>query len=399
VGKKDWRIEPINAIPKQKLIRTIAFDGTTQAELMEYLTPHTHDSLRSSEARQGLVLPWWEFLVFKNISSKGGPSAVLFRIEHCMGDGMALAKLFEGLITKESGDPVGALLPSNKQTAGNKQQRPSRLKSFFQSFPAFGKVLSLPTSKFDHDTAFSKSRKKSMVYSGNRRIVVFPTAPLSFIKDLKNAQQVTVNDILLTALSMAISRYNDYQGCNMKDRKGEKLRCRALLPVALPRPSADMEDKSKALSNKWVFVSVKLGTGIDNNVERLKFVHSEMNKIKKSPLVFVQHSVQETISPKMGLKLARKTVYDTFARHSLIFSNVPGPQYPCKIAGKTAFGCQMVFNNLLPQVGILSYNGGVFMNIVLDPLECPQCDKLGEFYRDSLISLAQEFGVTVPTDF
>lgn len=39
------------------------------------------------------------------------------------------------------------------------------------------------------------------------------------------------------------------------------------------------------------------------------------------------------------------------------------------------------------------------MNIVLDPLECPQCDKLGEFYRDSLISLAQEFGVTVPTDF
>ena len=285
MGKKDWRIEPINAIPKQKLIRTIAFDGTTQAELMEYLTPHTHDSLRSSEARQGLVLPWWEFLVFKNISSKGGPSAVLFRIEHCMGDGMALAKLFEGLITKESGDPVGALLPSNKQTAGNKQQRPSRLKSFFQSFPAFGKVLSLPTSKFDHDTAFSKSRKKSMVYSGNRRIVVFPTAPLSFIKDLKNAQQVTVNDILLTALSMAISRYNDYQGCNMKDRKGEKLRCRALLPVALPRPSADMEDKSKALSNKWVFVSVKLGTGIDNNVERLKFVHSEMNKIKKSPLV------------------------------------------------------------------------------------------------------------------
>ena len=90
--------------------------------------------------------------------------------------------------------------------------------------PSLGKVLTLPSSKFDHDTTFSKSANKKMTYSGYRKAVVFKTIPLALIKDLKNAYGVTVNDVIFTSLSIAISSYNS---------------------------NCDNETKSKAHRKKW----------------------------------------------------------------------------------------------------------------------------------------------------
>ena len=115
--------------------------------------------------------------------------------------------------------------------------------------PSLGKVLTLPSSKFDHDTTFSKSANKNMTYSGHRKAVVFKTIPLALIKDLKNAYGVTVNDVLFTSLSIAISSYNG--NCSVTSKKGRKLQCRALMPIALPRSDDDNVTKSKALRNKW----------------------------------------------------------------------------------------------------------------------------------------------------
>ena len=41
-------------------------------------------------------------------------------------------------------------------------------------------------------------------------------------------------------------------------------------------------------------------------------------------------------------------------------------QIPVLAAGKEIVGLQMVFPNILPQVGILSYNGMCHANMVLD---------------------------------
>ena len=50
----------------------------------------------------------------------------------------------------------------------------------------------------------------------------------------------------------------------------------------------------------------------------------------------------------------------------MVFSNVPGPQFPCYVGGKKVDDLHMYFPNLIPQVGILSYNGQVSMNIIID---------------------------------
>ena len=252
------------------------------------------DDLRN----RGNNLPWWEFLLVKNSAEIGGINAVVFRVEHCLADGMSLAKLFEGFLTTETGDPVN-LIPKSLQQKKEKKKKQSKFSLYSKILPSLTHVLGLAKTKFDHSTMFSKSSHGTMTYNGNRSVILFPTTPLQFIKDIKNAhkeESVTINDVLFTALSLAITNYNKYHKCPIQEKKQKKLRCRALLPVALPRGSRSsskgndenddgFNDYSHALRNKWVFVSADMGGGIENDIERLLYVNKKMKQMKTSPVV------------------------------------------------------------------------------------------------------------------
>lgn len=85
-----------------------------------------------------------------------------------------------------------------------------------------------------------------------------------------------------------------------------------------------------------------------------------------------------------------------FVRHSLVFANVPGPAKPCSFAGHEVIEVQILFNNLIPQVEILSYRGKVFMNFVVDPKTLPNSDSIPILFSQALVSLAKELKVDVP---
>ena len=54
------------------------------------------------------------------------------------------------------------------------------------------------------------------------------------------------------------------------------------------------------------------------------------------------------------------------ARHSVVFSNVRGPDAAACFANARLRGLSMVFSNPLPQVGVLTYNGRVHFTFTLD---------------------------------
>jgi hypothetical protein len=215
---------------------------------------------------------------------------------------------------------------------------------------------------------------------------------------LKNAAHVTLNDIVYTALSQAIHDYCQKHEDNVLRKKGSKVQFRALMPFAFPRPSSETSDPQLALRNKWVFVSSDMGLGCENVLDRLQYVHDSMNEIKSSPTPFCQLSVQSNIPPYLPTALARQTVFDTFSRHSLVFSNVPGPNYLCNVAGQTAIGVHFLFNNLIPQVNVLTYNGLLFMNMVIDHDAVPDCDDIPVLFSKALVDMATHFKITIPKD-
>lgn len=89
------------------------------------------------------------------------------------------------------------------------------------------------------------------MHTGKRKCLIFNTVPLDFIKDLKNASNVTVNDIMFTALSQAIHDYCQENNDGLIEKKGSKVQFRALMPIAFPRPQEVTNDFSQALYNKW----------------------------------------------------------------------------------------------------------------------------------------------------
>lgn len=79
-----------------------------------------------------------------------------------------------------------------------------------------------------------------------------------------------------------------------------------------------------------------------------------------------------------------------------MFSNVPGPQESLYYAGKKMVGMQVLFPNLLPQALILSYDGGVYFNLSVDPEVTDQHAQLPRLYLEEARALAQCYGL--PTD-
>lgn len=237
-----------------------------------------------------------------------------------------------------------------------------------------------------------------MKHSGKRDFVIFPTVPLAFVKELKTAAKVTVNDILMTVVSAAIHEYCKSQNDPVLADKGADIQCRALLPVGFPRSDDELQDKTTAMSNKWCMVSCEVGAGIPDILDRLAFVHARTTEMKERPRAYMQLKIQNGIAPLLPRTLSRQTVFDVFSRHSLVLTNVPGPEEKCLFAGKAVEGVQLFFNNLMNQVDLLSYAGQVYGNIIYDPEALPDFEDFGRYYAQALLKLSERLKVKPPAE-
>jgi len=288
--------------------------------------------------------PPFEFALLRN-ESRRGPSAVICRVNHAIGDGVSLANLipyvFKGL--------DGQSLPTKEKFSRRETGFMPTLRNPFTLLASFFKVLGTPSTAFDTDVGLTIPDKKQITFTGRRSIVRIPTVKLSFIKSVKNAAGVTVNDVVFAALAGAVHRLRvAMQDPVMTDPlSGSKVRTRALMPVALPRK---VGDTVRGLRNKWSFASVNMPIGVKGSLERLHAAHATTTALKNSPIVMVQNMVETLVGARLPWSVAKQTAYDTFVRHTFVFSNLPGPDVPITFAGKEVSGLYMVFANLLPQV-------------------------------------------------
>lgn len=369
-------------IDPAKLLRCITIDD--DSKLYDTIFEHIQDSLARKD------LPWWEFLLIR----ANKQSCVVLRIHHGLADGISLVAVFDKIVETPTSSSIFQL---RRNDSNKKKSGVSFVKRTISLVQETIHVLTLAMSKYDAATAFSKSTHGKMVHSNKRSYCIFPTVDLAFIKQLKDKANVTVNDVLMAAVSSAIYDYCKAENCPVIEKSAtDKLQCRALLPVALPRDAQEMEDPATALRNQWCLVSTDLALGVVDPLERLQAIHKSTQQIKSTPRAYLQLLIQNTIPPLLPLAVARQNVYDVFTRHSLVFSNVPGPTNECRLAGQVATGVQMFYANLIPQIGFLSYNGKIFGNLVMDPESLPRAERLATFYAKALLKMAERLDVSSP---
>jgi hypothetical protein len=334
-----------------------------------------------------------------------------------IGDGISLVKVVQEMfLNAKTGQPLNSGSGAGNPNLSKKFQiRRSHLEWISQSITALANVISLPIGRFDDLTTFrggQKGRKtinpKTMVFPAKQAIILFVPTPIDFVKRLKNAassssgddnnKKVTINDILFTVISQAIHDYLKEENDPSLESKGGQLRCRTLLPMALPRPNT--EDKSKALRNKWCFISCDLFVGVNDILERLWKIHESLADLKKG-LVPIVASLLSTLVMKLPRPISRDQTINLFARHSMVLSNVPGPPEPVSFANHEIQSVQMIHMNIIPQLSFLSYRGMIFGNAIVgieDSEEEARTRRLRErlplHVSNALVMLASKLQVT-----
>eukprot|EP00461_Guttulinopsis_vulgaris_P003274 UN03275 len=91
--------------------------------------------------------------------------------------------------------------------------------------------------------------------------------------------------------------------------------------------------------------------------------------------------------------MAQATAADLFSRHTMVFSNVPGPNSRVFWGTEEIRGFHMVYPNITTQVGIISLNNCIWMNFTLDPVEIQNAAKLGQFVYEELQEMAKVWNV------
>ena len=146
-----------------------------------------------------------------------------------------------------------------------------------------------------------------------------------------------------------------------------------------------------------VLVSADLNVGEKDPIGRLLSAQRNLGAIKNSPLVPVQMTIQDSLIPLLPHSLGRQSVFDILSRHSVVFTNVPGPANPVAFAGKEVTEIQMFYANLIPQVSLMSYRNQIFGNICIDSDAIPDCQSLSRLYVSSIVKLAERLDVKVPS--
>lgn len=364
-----------------------------------------------AEAPRGTVLPWWEFVLLEN-TNKTGKSAVVWRIHHGLGDGISLVKVVQDLfINAKTGQPLSSGASSNPDMSKKFRVKRSVLDWISQSAKALVNVASLPIGRFDDLTVFRGATEgakhinpKEMFFPAKQAIIPFAPMPLDFVKKLNDAasaeknKKVTVNDMLFTVVSQAMHDYLKEENDHALEAKGEKLGCRTLLPLALPRPMTD--DKAESIRNLWCFISCDLSVGSSDVLDRLWKIHESLADLKKG-LVPIVSSLLSRLVVKLPRVISRDQALQLFARHSMVLSNVPGPAEPVSFANHEIQSVHMVHMNIIPQLSFLSYRGTIFGSAIVgvkgdseDEMMKRRRDRFPLHVSNALVSIAEKLHVT-----
>jgi diacylglycerol O-acyltransferase / wax synthase len=320
--------------------------------------------------------PLWSFHL---IERYGAGSAVIVRIHHCYGDGIALLYALLSLADSPRGtqSPTPAPLPAPtpppsasgtigwENVAGLIEDgvhyilHPAEASAVASEALTVGAELARIAAMPD-DPATRLKRP----LAGIRRVAWTQALSLAEVRAIARVLGCTVNDVLVSTLAGALGRYLLAEGETVTG-----LTLRAAVPVNL-RPSADPRQLAgtRALGNCFGLVFVELPVGVRHPLERLYSVHAAMQSLKGSA------QARATLG-LMALVGALPAAVEDFAltlfsaKASLVASNLRGPEEELVLAGRPV--AEVLF--WVPQTGsigmgvsMLTYRGRVQFGVTAD---------------------------------
>lgn len=328
--------------------------------------------------------PLWQMHLVDGL--RGGGSALLVRIHHCIADGIALVRVLLSLT-----DPTPRAGRSSNATAGT-----SRVAA-----PGFTLPLAeMAGVLMDPLRAIEVAQMGLSGAAALRRLVTLPAdpptvlkgrlgvtkraawssnLPLEAVREGGRRAGCTVNDLLVAAVTGAIRRYLLDRG---EDVTG--LEIRAAIPVNLRALEGPLE-----LGNQFGLVFLALPVGLDHAGERLAELNRRMDEIKGTPEAMVAFGVLNALG-LVPTRLHGNLVEFFGGKATAVMTNVPGPRVPLYLAGRKIAGimCWVPQSGRLGLgVSVLSYAGNVMVGIAADAGLVPDPEKLVKDFEAELAGM------------
>ena len=361
--------------------------------------------------------PLWQFHLVERYE---GGSAIIARIHHCIGDGIALISVMNS-ITDGGNDPPKRRRKTVDDDGDHDWLSDAVLKPLtglaVKALDMYGSGVARSIEALSHPReplqgSLDMAKAGLQVASDlaalalmaddsptrlkgkpvGRKVVAWSEPmPLDVVKVVGKALNCSINDVLLSCVSGAIGGWLRAQGDNPDGAE-----IRAMVPVNL-RPL----EKAWQLGNRFGLAPLVLPIGIGNPVERVYAVRQRMNQLKGSYQPLLAFGVLAVTG--LFIKPVQDVVLGLFAKKTTaVMTNVPGPKEPLKFCGSTLR--QTMFwvpasGDVGVGVSILSYGGGVQFGLITDAGLCadPQAiiDRFEpEFQQLLMLSLMLPWGDT-----
>jgi WS/DGAT/MGAT family acyltransferase len=196
---------------------------------------------------------------------------------------------------------------------------------------------------------------------GPDRRFTWTRASLHDVKAIKNTLGATVNDVVLTVVTLALRRHLMRRGEDI-----DELELKAFIPV-----SVRAEDHRGAPGNQVSGMLTRLPVGCTDPVQCLATISAQMLVVKQSGQAVGAKALTELsgFAPPTLLHEAFRLVVTRQRLVNLVVTNVPGPQFPLYLDGRELtdiFPMVPLGSNLNLGIAIVSYNGALNFGLVGD---------------------------------
>jgi len=309
--------------------------------------------------------PLWQMLLIPDFDDDG--SAAIFRIHHCMGDGIGLLPILFSLMDATP-EGNGMVFPAVVDRGG---KPPNKLAMGLRATLAGPAILG---QKFLWRP--DRSSLHGQPLSGDKRVGWTDAIDVGLIKEIKNRLGTTVNDVLVACVAGAFQRY-------ATEHPGERLeQLRVSMPVNV-RSRADM----LKMENKFAAVLLPLPVTEEDPKERIHATKRRMDALKRSSEPIFTYGVVSLLLRTLPPRWSRGIINYLANKCTCVLSNVPGPREPVFLAGRRLRS--MLF--WVPQradigigVSILSFAGSLRLGVIADAALIEDPTALTRAFEDEL---------------
>ena len=293
--------------------------------------------------------PRWEIKVIEHFENDA--SALLIRVHHSIGDGMALVSLMFALMDEAWNRTDGLAKGSVPPMAG--------LSTLQLLQRAVAVPLSAPGILLRRLTWFAdSSHLHGPELSGVKRVAWTAPLELSVIKKAKDLIGATVNDVLMASVSGAFSTY--------LARKGAEAPSRFLIsmPVNVRHPGSPL-----LCENKFAAVPLELPAGTPHTSHRILAVKESLDRLKQSTTPLVVYGLQRALLSFLPDIISRNLIDFLANKCTAVVTNVAGPAHDIALAGRKVRSI-LFWVPQRAQIGIgisiLSFAGKVQVGVIAD---------------------------------